>query len=339
MRIGREDMHKRCTLCYIALLVLSAVLFLFGISSGSSGNGIADITAILSGTASDMTRNIILGIRLPRTLAAMLLGGALSVSGLLLQTYFSNPIAGPYVLGISSGAKLMTALLMIFALGNGLYPNSWGMTGAAFAGSLLCMGLILAVSGKVKSPTLLIIAGVMTGYICNAVTDIAVTFADDSNIVNLHNWSMGSFSGAAGKDLPMIAVLSLAGAAGAFMLSKPMSAFRMGEEYAASVGVNVRALRVVLILLSSLLSALVTAFAGPVSFVGVAVPHLIKAMFRTSEPIVLIPAVFLGGGVFCMGCDLIARLAFSPLEMSVSTVTAIFGAPIVIMVMLKRSAK
>ncbi len=331
--------RRRYIICYISLLLLSALLFLAGISSGSSGKGLSDIADILSGSATDMTKNIILGIRLPRTLAAMLLGGALSVSGFLLQTYFGNPIAGPYVLGISSGAKLMTAVLMIFAMGHGLYPNSLGMTAAAFTGSLLCMGLILAVSGRVKNTAQLIIAGVMTGYICNAVTDIAVTFADDANIVNLHNWSMGSFSGIAQRDLPMIITAAIVGTAAAFMLSKPMSAFRLGEGYAASVGVNVRRLRVALILLSSLLSALVTAFAGPVSFVGVAVPHLIKAVFRTSEPIVLIPAVFIGGGVFCMGCDLAARMMFSPLEMSVSTVTAIVGAPVVIAVMLKRGAK
>ncbi len=331
--------RKRYIICYISLLLVSAFLFVLGISSGSSGMGISEIIGVISGDASDMTRNIIIGIRLPRTLAAMLLGGALSVSGLLLQTYFGNPIAGPYVLGISSGAKLMTALMMIFAMGHGLYPGSWGMTGAAFAGSLLSMGVILALSGKVRNMAQLIIAGVMIGYICSAVTDIAVTFADDANIVNLHNWSMGSFSGTAPKDIPVIAVIALAGLVCTFLLSKPMSAYRLGEGHAASVGVDVRAFRTALILLSSLLSALVTAFAGPVSFVGVAVPHITKTIFRTSEPIVLIPAVFIGGGAFCMGCDLIARMLFSPLEMSVSTVTAVFGAPIVIAVMMKRGAK
>lgn len=331
--------RRRYIICYISLVLLSALLFAAGISSGSSGNGIADVAAVLSGTASETAKNILIGIRLPRTLAAMLLGGALSVSGLLLQTYFGNPIAGPYVLGISSGAKLMTALMMIFALDHGLYPSSWGMTGAAFAGSLLSMSVILALSGKVKSMAQLIISGVMIGYICSAVTEIAVTFADDANIVNLHNWSMGSFAGTAQKDMPVIAVVTAFGVVCSFLLSKPMGVFRLGEEYAASVGVNVKRFRIMLILLSSLLSALVTAFAGPVSFVGVAVPHMVKTMLRTSEPKVLIPAVFIGGGTFCMGCDLIARLLFSPLEMSVSTVTAVFGAPIVIMVMMKRGAK
>jgi iron complex transport system permease protein len=184
-----------------------------------------------------------------------------------------------------------------------------------------------------------VIVGVMMGYICNALTDLAVTFADDANIVNLHNWSKGSFSGTDWQDIRAMAILVSVSVTGAFLLSKPIGAYQLVEAYAENMGVNIRIFRLLLILLSSALSACVTAFAGPVSFVGIAVPHLMKGLFGTAKPLILIPAAFLGGGVFCMGCDLIARTLFAPQELSVSTVTAVFGAPVVIFIMLHRAGE
>ena len=208
---------------------------------------------------------------------------------------------------------------------------------AAFFGALLVMGVILLVSGRVRNMSVLVVCGVMVGYICSAVTEFAVTFADDANIVNLHNWSMGSFSGISGGNLRWIAAVSLSGLAAAFLLSKPMEAWQLGEGYARSLGVNVRKFRAELILLSSLLSAAVTAFAGPVSFVGIAVPHLMKRLFGTAKPMVMVPACFLGGADFCLFCDLLARTMFAPTELSISSVTAVFGAPVVIWMLLKRN--
>lgn len=158
--------------------------------------------------------------------------------------------------------------------------------------------------------SMLVISGVMIGYICSAVTDFLVTFADDSNIVNLHNWSMGSFSGTSWDNVEMMSWVVFLSLGLAFLLSKPIGAYQMGEVYARNMGVNIKRFRVELILLSSILSACVTAFAGPISFVGIAAPHLIKGLFRTAKPIVIIPACFLGGAVFCLGCDLIARTVF-----------------------------
>lgn len=193
------------------------------------------------------------------------------------------------------------------------------------------------IEGQLDSIAQLVIAGVMIGYICSALTDLAVTFADDANIVNLHNWSKGSFSGTDWQDIRAMTVLVSAALSGSFLLSKPISAYQLGEAYAKNMGVNIRVFRLLLILLSSALSACVTAFAGPVSFVGIAVPHLMKGLFGTAKPLILIPAAFLGRGVFCMGCDLIARTLFAPQELSVSTVTAVFGAPVVIYMMLQRT--
>ena len=176
----------------------------------------------------------------------------------------------------------------------------------------------------------------MIGYICSAVTDFVVTFAEDSDIVNLRGWSLGSFSGMTWDNVFVAAVVVFVCVVLIMLLSKPIGAFQLGEAYAQSMGVNVRRFRVVLILLSSVLSACVTAFAGPISFVGIAVPHLVKQGLKTARPIIVIPAVFIGGGVFCMFCDLIARTAFSPTELNISTVTSVLGAPVVIALLFRR---
>lgn len=201
------------------------------------------------------------------------------------------------------------------------------------------MGFILLISRKVKRMSMLVICGVMIGYLCSAITDFVITFADDSNIVNLRNWSLGSFSGMSWENVRVMAIVTLAAFFLTFFMSKPISAFQMGEVYAQNMGVNIKVFRVLLILLSSILSACVTAFAGPVSFVGIAVPHLVKSLLKTAKPILVIPACFLGGGVFCMFCDLIARVVFAPTELSISTVTAVFGAPVVIYMMVRRQTK
>ncbi|MBR1592069.1 MAG: iron ABC transporter permease [Ruminococcus sp.] len=326
----------RYTICFSALIILYLLFIFLNLVSGSTDSGIKYLFSKTDSAEDLIARNIILNIRLPRTLAAAVLGGALAVSGFLLQNFFSNPIAGPFVLGISSGAKLIVALTMIFTLANGIASNSFIIVTASFIGSMMSMGFILLLSGRIKNISLLIIAGVMTGYICNAVTELAVTFADDSNIVNLHNWSVGTFSGTDMEEVYFMSAIVIPCVVFTFMLSKPLSAFQLGEGYAESMGVNIKLFRFELILLSSILSSCVTAFAGPVSFLGVAVPHIIKGMFGTAKPIVIIPSVFLGGGVMCLFCDLIARTLFAPTELSISTVTAIFGAPVVIFIMLRR---
>lgn len=336
----KRKKRLRYALAFILLLFLLLLLLFWNVNSGSVDLTLKEIWDIfVRKTGEDTAYHIVWDIRLPRILAAMLLGGALSVSGFLLQTFFGNPIAGPFVLGISSGAKLMVSLVMVYLLGRGLTAGSGVMILTAFAGAMISMGFILLVSGRVKKMSMLVICGVMISYICSAVTDFVVTFADDSNIVNLHNWSMGSFSGMNWENIRVMAVVCLFALLLAFFMAKPISAYQMGEAYAQNMGVNIRAFRVALILLSSILSATVTAFAGPISFVGIAVPHLIKSLFQTAKPILVIPGCFLGGAVFCLFCDLIARTVFAPTELSISSVTAVFGAPIVIYMMVHRQAK
>lgn len=317
--------------CFLLLVVLVLALLVWNINAGSVDFALGEILDSIW-----KMDGIVWGIRLPRVLAAAILGGALSVSGFLLQTFFANPIAGPFVLGISSGAKLTVSLAMVALLSRGVVISSMALILGAFFGSMLSMGFILLLSRKVKQMSMLVVSGVMIGYICSAITDFVVTFADDSNIVNLHNWSLGSFSGTSWENVGQMAWVVGVALALTFLLSKPIGAYQMGEVYAQNMGVNIRRFRLELILLSSVLSACVTAFAGPISFVGVAAPHLMKGLFRTAKPIVMIPACFLGGAAFCLFCDLIARTAFAPRDMSISSVTAVFGAPIVLYLMASR---
>ncbi len=330
--------EKRRYLAAFGILgVLLLVLLILNLRIGSVKVPMDELIPILRGQRRENTAGqIIWTIRMPRMIAAAVLGGALAVAGFLLQTFFSNPIAGPFVLGISSGAKLTVAIAMILSLKVGLNLSSELMIVAAFVGAGLSMGLILAISGKVGRMSVLVVCGVMIGYICSAITDFMVTFAEDSNIVNLHNWSRGSFSGTSWENVRTMVPVVLIAMLLSFLLSKPMGAYQLGEKYAASLGVNLRRLRLALIFLSSILAATVTAFAGPISFLGIAAPHLIRQLLKTAKPILMIPACFLGGAVFCLLCDLLARTMFSPTELSISTVTAVFGAPVVIFMMLHR---
>lgn len=313
------------------------ILFICNICIGSVPVSVLEVKSyFLGGNVPEVTAGIIGKIRLPRALAAMLLGGALALSGYLLQSFFRNPIAGPFVLGISSGAKLAVAVLMILSLRRAMQLSSLMMITAAFVGAILSMVFVLAMSKRVNKMSALIVSGVMIGYICSAITDFIVTFAEDSQIVNLHNWSRGSFSGINMGNVQVMAVVVFSSFLLVFFLAKPISAYEISEVTAKSLGVNVLFLKISLVILSSILSACVVAFAGPVSFVGVATPHLVKRLLGSSKPILMIPACFLGGAVFCLLSDLIARMVFSPTELSISTVTAVFGAPVVLIVMAKR---
>lgn len=332
-----KEKRGRILVGFVILLVLTAGFSLWNLHAGSVTISAGEIRSILFDPGVTGTnKNIIWSIRLPRLLSALVLGGALSVSGYLLQTFFHNPIAGPFVLGVSSGAKFTVCIAMVLFFTGGRATSSATLILAAFAGAMISMGFVLVISQKVHQMSMLVVCGVMIGYICSALTDFLVTFADDSNIVNLHNWSVGSFSGRSWADVRTMTLVCGVALVLSFLMSKPIRAYQLGEVYAQNMGVPLKAFRAALILLSSILSACVTAFAGPISFVGIAVPHLMKRLFGTAEPMVLIPACFLGGSAFCLGCDLIARTAFAPTEMSISSVTAVFGAPVVIYMMLRR---
>ena len=334
----RAARRARYAAVFAVLGAALAVMIILNINTGSVSIPVDRILRILflrTGEAREVS--IIWKIRMPRILQAALLGGALALSGFLLQTFFGNPIAGPFVLGISSGAKMCVAVVMIVMIDRFGAASSWALILAAFAGAMASTGFILIVSRSIRHMAGLLVAGIMIGYICSAVTEFLVTFAEDSDIVNLHGWSQGSFSGADWSSTGTAALIVGIAFVCVFLLAKPIGAYQMGEAYAQSMGVNVRRFRMELILLSGILSACVTAFAGPVSFVGIAVPFLVKRAPGTSKPLVVIPAAFLGGAVFCMFSDLVARMAFAPTELNISTVTSVFGAPIVIFMLIRKN--
>ncbi|MBQ1683988.1 MAG: iron ABC transporter permease [Clostridia bacterium] len=316
-----------------ALLIIALAVNLAVGSVRLSPNELLDL--LKNGRNASTESLIVFNIRMPRMLLAAILGGALAVSGFLLQSFFRNPIAGPFVLGISSGAKMIVGITMIFLAGSiSLSPAV--LVCAAFVGSLLITAVVLLFSQKVRNMELLLVVGIMVGYICSAVTDMAVTFASEQDIVNLKYWSMGTFSGKGWESVVTAALICAPALIAAWLLSKPMGAYALGEGYAKSMGVAVKPFRLALILLSSLLSACVTALAGPISFVGIAVPHITRTLLKSSKPALVIPAAFLAGAVFCLFCDLIARTVFSPTELNIGTVTSIFGAPVVILMMVNR---
>ena len=323
---------------FISLAVLFVIILVASINTGSVHISVMEIINILLKRTGEEAAaySIIWKIRLPRLLMAAVLGGALALSGYLMQTFFRNPIAGPYVLGISSGAKMVLAVVTIIWSGHiASMPVSLNVL-TSFAGSMLCMLFVLFFAGKVKSMATLFVLCVMIGNICRADTDFMINFANEAQIVNLTHWSLGTFSGASWTNLKAATVLILITFILTFLTAKPMSAYQLGEDYAKSMGINIKIFRIILITLASMLSACVTAFAGPIAFVGIAVPHITKLLFGTAKPIVMIPAVTMCGSIFCMACDLIARTALAPSELSIGTVTSVIGAPIVIWLMVGR---
>ena len=330
--------YLRIQLVFALLLAGCALLLVLNANTGSVRISPLEVMRIVFLREGEGTSNynVLWKIRLPRMIAAAVLGGALSVSGFLLQTFFRNPIAGPYVMGISSGAKMCVGMVTIFMLRDGGGMPFYVTMLAAFAGSMLCTGFVLLFARRIHSMAMLLVVGIMIGNICSAITDFIISFAAESEIANLTSWSLGSFSAISWQNLNVTMLVIAVALAAVFLLSKPIGAFALGEGYAQSMGVNVRAMRILLILISSVLSACVTALSGPISFVGIAVPHITKSLMKTARPLVIIPGTFLCGAVFCMMCDLIARTAFAPTELAISSVTAVFGAPVVIYMMARR---
>ncbi len=280
---------------------------------------------------------IVWDIRLPRALAAAFGGAALAVTGLLLQIFFQNPVVDSFILGISSGSSLLVGVAIlagsVFGL-NGTGPEL--MMTAAFLGAVLVMLLVMALARRVKNVLTLLVAGLMVGYLCSGITSCLMALAQRDQLRNFILWSLGSFSGYTLAEALILTGVAIPLVLAAFFLSKPLNALLLGERYAQSSGLNISMLRLAIIAISSVLGGAVTAFSGPVAFVGLAVPHLARMICRTSDNRLLIPATFLLGAAVTGICDLAARIALAPLELPISAVTSFFGAPLVIALLLKR---
>ena len=328
---------RRFALVMALFATAMLLLLVLNVALGSVNIPLGDTVRIVLGQGGDdVYQSIIWNIRLPRALGALAGGAVLAVSGLLLQVFFRNPIVGPFILGISSGASFAVALVLLgsYVLG-ATAVSTLTVSAAAFIGALAVMFVVIAVAGKVRDIITLLVIGLMTGYVASALSSFLIAFAQSEDVHRFVIWTMGSFSGFGWDE---VQVLSIGGAvllAGAYLLAKPLNAFLLGEDYARSMGVNVKAFRYAVIFLSCALAAIVTAFAGPVAFVGLAVPHLARLALGTSDNRVLIPAAILAGAAVTSLCDLMARLIFAPVELPVSATTAIFGAPMVIIFLLK----
>jgi iron complex transport system permease protein len=279
-------------------------------------------------------------IRLPRTLATVVGGASLAVSGLLLQVYFRNPIVSPFILGISSGATLAVSLVMLTTFGIKLtIATPFLFTIAGCVGSYAVMLLVVTIAARIQSGTTLLVVGMMIGYVCSAVVSIITALAERDKLKGFMLWGMGSFSGFKWNELIIMFLLGGALLLSIHILAKPLNAFLIGEDYAASMGVNIRRFRIFILLASSSLAGLVTSLVGPVAFIGLAVPHMARLSFGTSDNRVLIPGTCLLGAAVTSFCDLIARMWLSPVELPISSITACFMSPIIIILLLRRNVK
>jgi iron complex transport system permease protein len=332
---------RRPALAFTLLGGFAVCLMIINIGIGSVSFSPEQIWQVLLQPDADSTMGaIIWKIRIPRAIAAAFGGAFLAVSGLLLQVYFRNPIVGPFILGISSGATVMVSFVMLTTLTVGMTVLSPFMTTvAAFAGAYGVMLIVVAVASRVKSGITLLIVGLMMGYLCHAVTSILTALAEKEKIKGFVLWQLGSFSGFKWSEIGILVIVGGAILLLIYLLSKPLNAFLLGETYAASMGVNIRRFRVLILLCACALAGMITSMAGPVAFVGLAVPHMARLIFQTSDNRILVPGACLVGAVVTSLCDLIARMLLCPVELPLSAITAFFGAPVVIGLLLKRRVK
>ena len=335
---------KQRGLVYCGCLgLLIVVLFALNLVMGSVSIPVADVFSILTGdkTLKPPWQFIVLESRLPQAITAMLCGGALAVSGLMLQTAFRNPLAGPSIFGINSGAGLGVALVMLL-LGGGLSVGSLQIGGfaailiAAFIGAMAVMALIFFFSTLVRNNVMLLIVGIMIGYISNSAISLLNFFATDEGVKSYMVWGMGSFGGVSMANMPVFAGVTLIGLLGALLLIKPLNALLLGDRYAENLGVNILRVRNWLLIVTGLLTAVTTAFCGPVAFIGLAVPHIARLLLTTDNHRVLLPATILCGAVVALICNLICFLPGESGVIPLNAVTPLIGAPVIIYVIARK---
>ena len=335
-------MNKGTAYC-LGLGLVVAILFALNLLLGSVSIPAGDVVSILLGdeTAKASWQFIILESRLPQAITATLCGAALAVSGLMLQTAFRNPLAGPSVFGVNSGAGLGVALVMLF-LGGGLSVGSVSITGfaaillAAFIGAMTVMAIIFFFSTLVRNSVMLLIIGIMIGYISNSAISLLNFFATDEGVKSYMVWGMGSFGGVSMANMPVFAIVTLAGLLGALLLIKPLNALMLGDRYAENLGVNILQVRNWLLIVTGLLTAITTAFCGPVAFIGLAVPHIARLLLTTDNHRQLLPATLLCGSVVALVCNLICYLPGESGVIPLNAVTPLIGAPVIIYVIARK---
>lgn len=337
--------HSKLTISLVALLVAIALLLALNLMLGSVWIPVDEVCNILLGSGSDnlIWTNIVLKSRLPQSLTAIMAGAGLAVSGLLMQTVFRNPLAGPSVLGISSGASMGVAfVLLLSGTIGGVALSKLGVIGevtvtlAAIAGSLVIMAVIAYVSHKVYGNVTLLIIGVMIGYIANAVIGVLKFFSVEEDIRAYVIWGLGSFARVSGNQTTVFILLMLILLPLSFLLTKTCNLLLLGDSYARNLGLDIKRARLTVICVAGVIVAVVTAYCGPIVFLGLAVPHLCRGIFRTSNHAVLLPGCILTGGTLALLCNLIARLPGFEGALPVNSVTALVGAPVVMWVLFNK---
>ncbi len=343
----KQDMHRNLFL-FIALSVAIAVFFVLNLLLGTVHIPMPDILRILSGNreVSEIWYNIVWSSRVPQALTATMAGAGLAVSGLQMQTVFRNPLAGPSVLGISNGASLGVAFVVLLsgslggvALSRLGYLGDVAMSVGAIVGALAIMLLILYVAQKVKGDVTLLIIGVMIGYLANAVIGVLKFFSNEEDIKAYVVWGLGSFARVSGDQMLLFVVLMLILLPLSMLLVKPMNLLLLGDDYARNLGLDVQRQRMLVIASSGILVAIVTAYCGPIMFIGLAVPHLCRALLRTSDHRLLMPATALVGASLALVCNLIARMPGFEGALPVNSVTALVGAPVIAYVLFHRKGQ
>ena len=338
-----SDSKKWKKVFLILLLLLAFVLFL-SLTLGSVRIPPGEVfSSFFRNTENEIWETIVLNFRVPKALTTMLAGGALAISGLQMQTLFRNPLAGPFILGISSGAGLGVALVIFFGIRLGGFielssiGRSWLLVFASALGSFVVLGVVLAASFKVRSSVSLLIVGLMFGAVVSAVVSIMHYFSKAENIQAYVIWSFGSLGGLSWAELSMMTPLLLCSFLGSFLLSKPLNLMLLGEDYAVSSGLNLQQSRTLIIINTSLLSGTVTAFCGPIAFIGLAVPHIGRMLFNTANHRLLTPIVILLGAALLLLFEIIAQLPGSESTLPINAITSLFGAPFVIWLILRKS--
>lgn len=335
--------QKKYTKQFILLLLLVIVLWFTNISFGSVSIPFTDVFAVIFGddTIKDSWQTIVLDFRIPKAITAILVGSGLSISGLLMQTLFRNPLAGPFVLGISSGASLGVALLI---LGSSIFGgvflsisfSNWAIAIAASLGSFLVLSAVILAANKVRNTMSILIIGLMFGSFTSAIISMLSYFSEAQEIQQYIFWSFGSLGNLSWDELTIFFSVYLIGLIGVFAIIKPLNSLLLGENYAKSLGVNVKQSRIIILVITSLLTGVITAFSGPIAFIGLAVPHLAKLIFTTSNHKILIPATALTGALVLLICDIIAQVPTSEFTLPINAITSLFGAPVVIWLLIRK---
>lgn len=335
--------YKSYTKHFIVLSVLLVVFFFANISLGSVAIPLKEIINFLIGnsTSKESWNVILFNFRVPKAITAILVGSGLSISGLLMQTLFRNPLAGPFVLGISSGASLGVALLI---LGSSLFggffltnvTSNWSLPIASSLGAFLVLSAVIIAANKVRNTMSILIIGLMFGSLTSAVISVLAYFSEAAQIQQYLFWSFGSLGNLSWSEISVFFIIYSIGLLATLTIIKPLNSFLLGENYAKSLGINIKKSRTIILLITSLLTGVITAFSGPIAFVGLAVPHIARMFFTTSNHKVLIPATAIIGGIILLVCDAIAQLPTSEFTLPINAITSLFGAPVVIWLLMRK---